>query len=65
MPGKIRQLIRDLEFNGFINYGGKGSHRKFMHPNFPRTVIISGKTGDDAKRYQEKAVKNAITGVKK
>lgn len=64
MPRKIRQLIKDLESHGFINRGGKGSHRNFIHPNSPLVVVISGKTGDDAKHYQEKAVKNAIKGVK-
>jgi hypothetical protein len=27
MPKKIRDLIRDLEKAGFINRGGKGSHK--------------------------------------
>jgi len=31
MPRKIRQLIQDLEKAGFINRGGKGSHRNFLH----------------------------------
>jgi predicted RNA binding protein YcfA (HicA-like mRNA interferase family) len=31
MPRKIRQLIADLENAGFINRGGKGSHRNFLH----------------------------------
>ena len=35
MPRKILQLIKELESNGFVNYGGKGSHRKFMHPKNP------------------------------
>ena len=29
------------------------------------TFVISGNLGDDAKHYQEKAVKKAIKGVKK
>jgi predicted RNA binding protein YcfA (HicA-like mRNA interferase family) len=65
MPRKIRQLIADLEKAGFVNRGGKGSHRNFIHPDYPYVVVISGKLGEDALRYQEKAVKVAITGVKK
>ena len=60
MPRKIRELIRDLERAGFINRGGKGSHRNFSHPKVKRTVVIPGKEGDDAKDYQERAVKRAI-----
>ncbi|MDE0424641.1 addiction module toxin, HicA family [Candidatus Poribacteria bacterium] len=59
MPRKIRQLIADLRKAGFINTGGKGSHRNFKHPKGPR-VTISGKLGDDAKSFQEKLVKRRI-----
>jgi predicted HicB family RNase H-like nuclease len=31
MPRRIRQLIADLEKAGFVNRGGKGSHRNFTH----------------------------------
>ena len=65
MPRKIRQIISDLEKYGFINKGGRGSHRNFVHPKYPYVVVISGKTGDDVKQYQEKAIKKAINGVKK
>ena len=60
MPPKIRQLISQLEKAGFENRGGKGSHRNFVHPNVPRPITISGKLGEDAKRYQERAVQRAI-----
>ena len=65
MPRKIRQLVKDLEKHGFVNKGGKGSHRNFIHPDYPLPVVISGNLGDDAKHYQEKAVKRAIKGVTK
>lgn len=60
MPRKIRELIRDLEIAGFVNRGGKGSHRNFVHPKVSLPVTISGKPGDDAKAYQERAAKAAI-----
>jgi predicted RNA binding protein YcfA (HicA-like mRNA interferase family) len=60
MPRKIRELIRDLERAGFTNRGGKGSHRNFRHPKVSRSVVIAGKEGDDAKDYQEQAVKRAV-----
>lgn len=56
MPRKIRELIRDLERAGFMNRGGKGDHRNFVHPKVSKPVTISGKTGDDAREYQERAV---------
>jgi len=60
MPRKIRELIRDLERAGFVNRGGKGDHRNFVHPKVPKPVTISGNTGDDARDYQEKVVQIAI-----
>ena len=59
MPRKIRQLLKQLEQAGFINRGGKGSHRNFLHESGV-AVTISGKPGDDAKPYQEKLVKQKI-----
>jgi predicted RNA binding protein YcfA (HicA-like mRNA interferase family) len=59
MPRKIRQLVRDLERAGFVNRGGKGSHRNFEHARGIR-VTISGNAGDDAKPYQERQVEEAI-----
>ena len=60
MPRKIKQLIKELEQAGFVNRGGKGSHRNFVHSKVFKPITISGKTNDDAKQYQEKAVQAAI-----
>ena len=60
MPIKIRKLISQLELAGFTNRGGKGSHRNFTHPNVSKPITISGKLGDHAKIYQERAVAKAI-----
>jgi len=64
MPRKVRQLIADLESAGFVNRGGKGSHRNFEHRKGQR-VTVSGKPGEDAQHYQEKQVRNAIEDSKK
>ncbi|PIW63764.1 MAG: hypothetical protein COW13_01490 [Candidatus Omnitrophica bacterium CG12_big_fil_rev_8_21_14_0_65_50_5] len=63
MPRKIRELISDLKHAGFMDRGGKGSHRNFVHVRSRFPVVISGKGGDDALHYQEKAVKRAIKEV--
>lgn len=59
----MRELIADLEAAGFVDRGGKGSHRNFTHPKRLR-VTLSGKPGDDAKRYQERDVRRAIEQAK-
>jgi len=65
MPPKIKQLIKDLERAGFVNRGGKGSHRNFVHPKVNKPITISGKRGDEALPYQERDVKKAIKESKK
>ena len=64
MARKIRELIQDLKEAGFYEIaGGKGSHRKFTHANYVGAVTLSGKSGEDAKPYQEKQVKQAVEKV--
>ena len=67
MPQKIRDLLKALKDAGFteIPGAGKGSHRKLTHPKYPGAVTVSGKIGEDAKRYQEKQVAQAIDTVQK
>lgn len=64
MPEKIRQLIKDLEKAEFINRGGKGFHRIFLHDKGV-VVTISGKLGEDEKPYQEKIVRQKIEDSQK
>jgi predicted RNA binding protein YcfA (HicA-like mRNA interferase family) len=65
MPPKLRELVADLEKAGFVNRGGKGSHRNFVHPKVASPVTISGQLGDDAKTYQITAVRRAIEKARK
>ena len=62
MPPKIRTLISQLQASGFVNRGGRGSHRNFTHKK-GANITISGKTGDDAKHYQIREVERAINKV--
>ena len=66
MPRKIRELIKNLKAAGFEEIaGGKGSHRKYSHPKYAGAVTVSGKSGDDAKIYQEKQIGQASESLKK
>ena len=61
MARKIRELLQDLKAASFREIpGGKGSHRKLVHPRYRGAVTLSGKLGDDAKPYQ---VRRAIEEV--
>ncbi len=64
MPKKIRELIRVLKKAGFVDRGGKGSHRNFTHPRGAK-LTLSGNASDDAKRYQERDVERALQEAKR
>jgi predicted RNA binding protein YcfA (HicA-like mRNA interferase family) len=42
MPRKVRELIADLKRAGFVNRGGKGDDRNFVHPKVTKPVTLSG-----------------------
>ncbi|PYJ19614.1 MAG: hypothetical protein DME92_11900 [Verrucomicrobia bacterium] len=64
MPRKIRQLIAELEKHGFVDRGGKGSHRNFLHPSGVR-ITLSGAPRDDAQTLSERDLKRAIRKVQR
>ncbi|MFM1921797.1 MAG: hypothetical protein RLZZ303_3431 [Candidatus Hydrogenedentota bacterium] len=64
MTPKVRELVSELERAGFVNRGGKGTHRNFVHPKRQRPLTLSGGLGDDAEAYQIRDVRKAIDEVK-
>jgi predicted RNA binding protein YcfA (HicA-like mRNA interferase family) len=65
LPPKVRDLAAELRRAAFVDRGGKGSHRNFVHPKVPGPVTISGNPSDDAKKYQIRAVRRAIEESRK
>ena len=64
MPRKIRQLKADLRKAGAYLASQKGSHAKWRHPLVPVSMLIlSGHDGDDAKPYQERAVRDLLREI--
>jgi len=61
----VRDLIRELTQAGFLDRGGRGSHRNFVHPRVRKPVTLSGQPGDDALKYQERAVRLAVEESKR
>ncbi|MDR3719469.1 MAG: type II toxin-antitoxin system HicA family toxin [Bryobacteraceae bacterium] len=45
MPITVRQLIRLLERNGWIQLRVKGSHRQFRHFSKPLVITVPGNEG--------------------
>jgi predicted RNA binding protein YcfA (HicA-like mRNA interferase family) len=64
VPPKIRDLERRLRKAGFAKEAARGSHRKWVHSS-GRMVVMSGREGDDAKKYQEEQVEEAVSLIEK
>ncbi len=65
MPPKIRKLKGLLAKAGFTQRPAKGSHTMWVHDLLPEMpVVISGKDGDDAEKYQVRDVENALKKLK-
>ena len=64
MPRKIRQLKADLRKVGAYQASQEGSHTKWKHPLVSESMLIlSGHDGDDAKPYQERAVRDLLREI--
>ena len=44
---KVRDVIRLLTKDGWVQESQKGSHRQFSHPSKPGKVTVPGKISDD------------------
>ena len=61
---KVRELLKELEEDGWQLVRTKGSHRQYKHPSKPGTVTIAGKSSVEV----PKGTLNAIlkqSGLKK
>ncbi|MBE9047121.1 type II toxin-antitoxin system HicA family toxin [Pleurocapsales cyanobacterium LEGE 10410] len=63
MPKKIRELKAMLLKAGCVCEQAKGSHTKWSHSLLNYKITVSGKDGTDARRYQEKDVKNFLKDI--
>lgn len=66
VPRKIRELKAELRRTGFTDgrRRGKGSHSYWMYPGLGDAVTLSGGDADDARPYQERAVRRAIEAAR-
>ena len=64
MPKKIREIKKVLRNSGFLVREGKGSHSNWKHPQLEMIVTIARRDGDDAPRYLEKLVEEALIQLK-
>lgn len=64
MPRKLRQLRADLRRAGWVVARQRGSHETWRHPLVPTPITMAGHDGDDADRYQERDVRDAVRAAR-
>jgi len=47
MPMKVREVIRLLEKQGWVEMRSRGSHRHFKHPNQAFVITVPGNEGKE------------------
>lgn len=52
-----RDIIRRLEREGWVQVGGKGSHKKFRHPETGKTTVVPDPKKDLGKGLVDKIYK--------
>lgn len=57
MPLSVREAIRLIENDGWVQVRQNGSHRQFHHPTKPGTVTIAGKPSLDLDPKTEKSIR--------
>jgi len=56
MPSTIRDLIRQVQKDGWVQVRHIGSHRQFHHPTKPGTVTIAGKESMEVAIKTERSI---------
>jgi predicted RNA binding protein YcfA (HicA-like mRNA interferase family) len=46
-PGEVREVIKQLELDGWALVATRGSHRQFKHPQKPGRVTVAARPSDE------------------
>ena len=47
MPMKVREVVRLLKKQGWVEMRSRGSHRSFRHPARPQVITMPGNDGKE------------------
>ena len=53
---KVKEIIRLIEDDGWVQVTQRGSHRQYKHPTKSGKVTVNGKLSDDLTRFLENSV---------
>ena len=57
MPTKVKEIIRQIEIDGWFLAATKGSHRQFKHRTKSGRVTVAGKLSDDLSPAMESSIR--------
>ena len=60
---KVREMIREVEADGWIYIGTEGSHRQYKHPERGGKVTIAGRPGDDLPPATVNSIRKQMKGT--
>ena len=53
---KVKEIIRLIEDDGWVQVTQRGSHRQYKHPTKSGKVTVNGKLSDDLTSFLENSV---------
>jgi predicted RNA binding protein YcfA (HicA-like mRNA interferase family) len=56
VPRTVREMMKLVEADGWVQVGQVGSHRQYKHPVKPGRVTISGKPSQDVYPKMERSI---------
>ena len=54
---KVRDIIREIEADGWQLFASKGGHRQFVHPMKPGRVTVPGHPSDEVNPKTLKSIR--------
>jgi predicted RNA binding protein YcfA (HicA-like mRNA interferase family) len=58
MPSKVRDILKELQRDGWYLVATQGSHRQFKHPTKMGKVTVNGHPSDDLTHKTEKSIRS-------
>lgn len=63
MPKKVREMIAEIEGDGWYLARQRGSHRQFKHSTKKGTVTIAGKPSKDLDDWEVQSIRKQGRGT--
>lgn len=59
---KVRDIMREIEGQGWVQVAQRGSHRQYSHPRLAGRVTVPGHPSDDLTPFLLKSIRRQAGG---